>query len=177
MSTLYVIGWHARENRPGGYVVDLWTDSSSQKSQVFSESDPEAVAQAVATRSKLKEIRPGYLNGTPMPTAEQCDAAGFELRDAHEYDPAVDLLHLARQELDDDGLGWVGGKAILTTIDERGISQRVLHHWTEDAVGAPIRPKPIDWTAWRAARVPAVPEGMSRLRREILGRKTRKAGR
>jgi hypothetical protein len=84
MSTLYLIAWHARENRPGGYVADLWTDGSSQKSQVFSESDAEAVAETIATRSKLHETRAGYLNGTPMPDAGQCEAAGFELRDADE---------------------------------------------------------------------------------------------
>jgi hypothetical protein len=89
----------------------------------------------------------------------------------------MDLLHLTKIELDDDGLSWVGGKAILTTVDERGISQRLVHHWTEDAVGWPIKPRSIDWTGWRASRLPAPPENISRLRRQMLERKMRKTAR
>ena len=40
---------------------------------------------------------------------------------------------------------YVGGNALLTTIDKTGMTQRVVHRWTEDHVGEVIKPKAIDW--------------------------------
>ncbi|MBI5260258.1 MAG: hypothetical protein HY852_00385 [Bradyrhizobium sp.] len=179
MSTIYLIGWHDGENRPGGYVANFWTDASTQMAVVLKESGVDLAAVA-SERGKLKPIGEGLINGTPMPSHEWLDRAGFELRDAAEYDPSVDLLHLAeiaRQELDGDGKSWVGGKAVLTSIERGQIAQRVIHRWKEDVVGSPIVPAPVDWAEWRAARAPAQSPGISRLRQQMLERKARKAAR
>lgn len=164
MSTVYLIGWHERETRPGGYVINLWTDGSTQRDVVLAES----AVGAASERSDFKPINEGMINGTPMPSLGSLDHAGFELRDnAAAYDPAVDLLHLTevtRQELDDAGLSWVGGKAVLTSVNRSGITQRIVHHWAEDVAGTPIVPRPVDWSAWHAAHPRQV--GLSRLQRD-----------
>jgi hypothetical protein len=33
------------------------------------------------------------------------------------------------------------------------VTQKTLHVWEEDEVGWPIWPLPIEWAAWRAARL------------------------
>jgi hypothetical protein len=82
-------------------------------------------------------------------------AAGFTIpADVNEMQPELDLLHLmeiARHE-EIEGHHWVGGEAVLTSIDASGVTQKTLHVWEEDEVGDPITPLPIDWTAWRVAR-------------------------
>ena len=47
---------------------------------------------------------------------------------------------------------WVGGLALLTTINESGVTQRVVHRWNEDQIGEPITPASINWQAWRAEK-------------------------
>jgi hypothetical protein len=83
-------------------------------------------------------------------------AAGFSIpADVNVMRPDIDLLHLmeiARHE-EIQGCHWVGGKAVLTSIDSSGVTQNTLHVWEEDMVGDLITPLPIDWKAWRAARL------------------------
>jgi hypothetical protein len=43
---------------------------------------------------------------------------------------------------------------LLTSIDERGVTQRRIQEWPEDEIGELIKPLPIDWVKWRAARDP-----------------------
>jgi hypothetical protein len=62
----------------------------------------------------------------------------------------VDHLGLGKHT----GSGIAGGAvAPLTSIDVKGISQKVIHKWP-DQVGEIITPKPepIDWVKWRAER-------------------------
>jgi hypothetical protein len=108
-------------------------------------------------------------------------AAGFKMRDENELDAEFDLLHLIEIQRREsiEGHYWVGGKAMLTSIDRHGISQRVVHHWIEDQVGEPITPRPIEWKAWREARqrikvVSIVPDGLSLLQRRRMEKKIRK---
>jgi hypothetical protein len=42
---------------------------------------------------------------------------------------------------------------VLTSIDASGVKQTTMHVWNEDEVGWPIWPLPIDWKAWKAARL------------------------
>lgn len=70
----------------------------------------------------------------------------------------------------------VGGSATITTVTPNGITQRVLRRWP-DVVGAYIEPEPPDWPALRRGGLAVVPEGESRLKREMRERRDRKAGR
>jgi hypothetical protein len=42
-----------------------------------------------------------------------------------------------------------GGSALMTTVSEMGVTQRVVRRWPEDKVGEVIVPHEIDWAAWR----------------------------
>jgi hypothetical protein len=142
-SSFYIVGWHEKENRPAAYSADLWTDNSTRIEQILENS------LATTTRSKLKEQT--TISGTPL-NPELVDRCGFKLRRNDDYQPEVDLLHVtevARQEKIEGG-HWVGGKVLLTTIDAKGITQRVVHHYKGDRVGARIEPEPVsDWKAFR----------------------------
>jgi hypothetical protein len=180
-STLYLIGWHEREQRPAAYVVTLFTDTSSEWERVRSRMTAEDIAEAMEARNKLHVVDKGVLNGTPMPSEAWMERGRFEVQFADDYVPAVDLLHLveiARQSITDDEGAVVGGKAVLTSIDATGISQKIIRHWAEDKIGERIHPGPVEWAGFRAARlmsaaaVPAV--GISRLQRERMEKKARK---
>lgn len=72
----------------------------------------------------------------------------------------------------------VGAFAQVTTVTRDSITTKILHRWP-DKIGETIKPAPIDWKAWRAARgsarvVALVPEGLSRLQRERMAKKARK---
>ena len=157
LTVVYLIGWHARENRPGGYMANYWTDDSTKYASMVAEFGAARIDGR--NRGKLQEIELGDIHGTPLYDVEGQEKAGFELRETEDYVPAVDLLHLteiARHTLHDDGTSRQGGKAVLSTVDGNGISQRVVHHWKEDddTVGVTLRPAPIiSWSGWRAARL------------------------
>jgi len=177
-TTLYIAGWLQDEDRGAAYCMELWTDDSSRIAQVMANSRNGEAAKAI--RSKLIEQR--SLCCTPMPGLALLEAAGFAILDNDDrYDPEVDLLHLMevqRHDKIEDGY-WVGGKAMLTTINRQGIAQRVLHHWKEDEVGKPIAPPPMNWGAWHAARqsvkvAELVPDGLSKLQRDRLLKKIKK---
>jgi hypothetical protein len=182
-TTLYLIGWHDRERRPGAYVVTLFSDASSEWTRVRAGMSAAAVDDAMSLRSKLLAIEPGALNGTPMPDPEWMERGHFEVQFADDFVPAVDLLHLieiARHSIAGDRGTVVGGKAVLTSIDATGITQRVLRHWREDddKIGRAIELQPVDWGAFRALRflesAGVATAGMSRLQRERMGKKARK---
>jgi hypothetical protein len=169
-STFYVIGWHRADPRPAAYCMNLWTDNSTRLAQVVENSSADSGVQ----RFKFEEL---LLSGTPGPSSDLTTAAGFSIpADVNDMRPEIDLLHLteiARHE-EIEGHHWVGGKAVLTSIDASGVTQKTLHVWKEDVVGEWITPLPIDWAAWRAALTTAdIPTGLSRLHRERMERKAR----
>lgn len=51
-----------------------------------------------------------------------------------------------------DGISYVGGLAILTSIDATSVKQRIVHVWENDRPGVKIEPEPIDWKAFCRAR-------------------------
>lgn len=167
-SAFYIIGWHERENRPAAYCADLWTDKSSRIERILANSGNREVARA-------KLIEQTTIAGVPL-KPELVVQCGFRERPNDQYDPELDLLHVtevARQERIEDA-HWVGGKILLTSIDAKGVTQRVVHHYAEDRVGALIEPGPVsDWRAWRATR--EKPAG-SWLKRQMADRKKRKRG-
>jgi hypothetical protein len=175
-----VIGWLESEDRPAAYSMNMFTEGSSQIARVLANS-PNA-----ATTQFFKLTEQTGLAGTPLPGLKLLDAAGFKiLDDDNDYHPEIDLLHLVEVQRHEqiEGAYWVGGKAVLTSIDRRGITQRVLHHWPEDEIGKPIAPLPIDWRAWRASRASAAaesvapPPGMSKLQRDMWTKKQLKLAR
>jgi hypothetical protein len=150
LSTFYVVGWHRHVTpRPAAYCMNLWTDDCSRLSQVLDNSSAESGAQ----RFKFEEL---LFSGTPVPGGDLMTDAGFTIPDdVNDMQPELDLLHLmeiARHE-EIEGHHWVGGEAVLTSINENGVTQTTLHVWEEDLVGDPIMPLPIDWAAWRAPRL------------------------
>lgn len=58
------------------------------------------------------------------------------------------LLEMMRQSEVTREIGAIGGCASVTTISAQGISQRMLQRWSEDRIGAPLRPAPVDWERW-----------------------------
>lgn len=90
-----------------------------------------------------------------------------------EDDPAKVVAALQRaiqcqRETACDGQYIVGGFAGLTTVWPDRIEQRVLMRWPEDEIGEKIAPaKPV-------AKLVAIPEGLSRVKREMLERKVKK---
>ena len=174
-STVYLIGWHDADNRPAAYAMDCWTDDSSHIAQVMENTaDVEK-----ARRFKFSEQ---VFSGTPLPGADLLAGAGFKTPSVpNDLIPEIDLLHVMEIQRHEEieAHYWVGGKALLTTVDHSGITQRVVHHWQEDRVGETITPRPIEWKAWREERMSAhvaeaVLDGLSRLQRERMAKKARK---
>jgi hypothetical protein len=181
ISSIYLIGWHEKANRPAAYAMDIWTDDASQLGAVLKES----ANSGRAAGFKLTEMD---LGGTPMPAMNLIAEAGFVIHDDNErFIPEVDLLHLMEVQRHEriQGRHWVGGKALLTSIDRSGVTQKIIHTWSEDRVGEPIEPRPIDWQRWRAERAgqplapptlaPAGAQPMSRQQRRALERERRKS--
>lgn len=181
-TSIYLVGWHCELAAPGAYCMNVWTDDSSLVNEALANSGADA-AQIIAQRGRLETAG---IMGQPMPEPDVYSAAGWRVPAMG--DDAVDaervLLHLTEVARHDrtDGRFWVGGKALLTSIDAAGITQRVVRHWEEDQVGGYIAPKPIDWTTFgvqqRAAELKAaIPEGLSRLQRERMEKKALKQAR
>jgi hypothetical protein len=150
-STFYVIGWHRAQNRPAAYCMDLWTDNSTRIAQVLANGSNADLTE----RFKLKEQ---LAAGTPLPGPDLLAAAGWSIDDENDMDPEIGLLHLMEIQRHEEveGAHWVGGGAFLTSIDLHGVTQRVVHRWREDKIGEFIKPRPIDYDAWMAARSPAL---------------------
>jgi hypothetical protein len=162
-ATMYAIGWHRAANRPAAYCINFWTDDSTRLAKVIKNSSDSAADNGVQ-RFKFEEL---LFSGTPGPSSDLMTAAGFSIPDdVNDMRPEIDLLHLteiARHE-EIEGHHWVGGNAVLTSIDASGVTQKTLHVWEEDVVGDPITPLPIDWKAWRTAlTASSVPSDPSRL--------------
>lgn len=175
--TLYLAGWLTRANRPGAFCMELATADSLHNIDVMANS-----SGLTPEFGKLKEL--ADISGTPIPGPELRSAAGFVVPSGDDADPEFHLLHLleiARRE-PFKGRFWIGGLALLTTITAEGIEQRVVHRWPEDTVGEFIEPPPIEWRRWRQERLAhhiaaPVPEGETRLKREIRERRARKLAR
>jgi hypothetical protein len=176
ISVLAIIGWHETSDRPALYSMSMGTDGA--KAAWARKNDPH---QGRFDGPRF-ELHPFECLSTPCPTKAQFDAARYNMAcDFEKVDPATDLLHqleIARRVMV-DGRSFVGGNALLTTIDASGIAQRVVHRWEDDAPGKPISPQPINWKRWRSDRERAyianlIPSGLSRLQRERMAKKAAK---
>ncbi|MGB3043903.1 MAG: hypothetical protein WBB98_12030 [Xanthobacteraceae bacterium] len=176
IATFYAIGWSERHCRGESYSINMWTDDCSRLDEVLANSN------GLPTR---KLVRQTSIAGTPLPSEELTDACRFVIKRTDDYVAAVDLLHMAEiaRHEEIEGKHWVGGKAVLTSIDAAGLSQKIIQIWGEDKIGEYIAPQPIDWKAWRADRkageTSAALAGvdmssLSRLQRERMMKKAKK---
>jgi hypothetical protein len=145
VSALTLIGWHEKENRPAAYGLDM--ETAGQKADWVNANNPHPDGFGVVT--ELTELKVGAV---PCPTLEQYLAAGYDiLGDLDAKDAATDLLHILeiQRRMLFDGVSYVGGHAMLTTVTAVGVSQKVVHRWPEDQPGQKIEPAPIDWASPR----------------------------
>lgn len=153
VSVLSLIGWHEKENRPAAYGIDMETKGA--KAEWVNANSPHPDGFGVV--SDLTETR---VSAMPCPTLEIAKAAGYDLiaTDDDAKDPATDLLHLLeiQRRMLIDGVSYVGGLAMITSIDTISVTQRVVHVWENDKPGVKIEPEEIDWKGWKAMRVAAV---------------------
>jgi hypothetical protein len=149
VSTLVMVGWLERENRPACFAIELSTEGSEKER--LRRNNPHTREEDMA--HDLMEVP---LVANPTPTVDAIKAAGWPLLvDADERNVETDLLHMLeiqRRMQQDDGKFYVGGQAVLTTVTADGVTQRVVQAWPEDKAGEPIMPRPIDWAAWRMER-------------------------
>jgi hypothetical protein len=148
---LYLAGWSDRLDRPAAYV----TRFAKAQSDTFDHySDRSNVDVA---KFKLREC---VLTCNPGIDDDLIAESGLSFaRGADALDPEIDLLHLLE-----------------LLRRRRAPSEKVVHVWPEDQLGAVINPQPIDWRAWRAEREAAraralIPEGLSPLKRKMLEKK------
>jgi hypothetical protein len=140
VSTLFIVGWHEGADRPAAYGMDMQTDGpKAARVRKHNQHIPEPEL------FKLSEHRIGAV---PSPTMEVYRAAGYDLTsDLNTVDAATDLLHLLeiQRRMQFDGVHYVGGHAMLTTITKTDMTQQIVHRWNEDRVGDVIKPQAIDW--------------------------------
>src|SRR5205807_7743824 len=182
-SQLFFAGWLQKEDRPAAFAMLCTGDEKSERWQSLT-------AGLDWAPFTLRELD---CAGSPAPTAEECAAAGLFFGDDVEKLSPTTLLHLMEiqrrpGEIDArghrrSGPSYAGGFALLTSIRRDGISQAVVHRWEEDRVGELIKPAPIKWAEWRTAHAtvqsvtPEPPIDLSRVRRQMLEKKARKAAR
>lgn len=179
VSSLVLIGWHNGEDRPMALAMDMATVGEKLKwvERHGTGSSPEH-------RFKLLELKEIAM---PPATLSQLQAASYTFRDYDAMDPETDLLHLLeiQRRILVDGHYYVGGQALLTSIDKTGVRQRIIHRWDEDEPGKPITPRSINWKTWLADHSRDRTErtleaaginlsGLSRLQRERMWKKAKK---
>ena len=172
VSTLGLIGWLDGEDRPAAYAMEMATDGERLKFVEMHSS-----SQVDTVRFKLFELETFAM---PPPTLAMLQAASYQFQDHDAMDPETELLHLLeiQRRIPFDGRYYVGGQALLTSIDRSGVHQRIVHKWDEDEPGKVIVPQPIDWAAWLSKRTLTAAgidiSGLSRLQRERMLKKARK---
>lgn len=171
-SRVYFAGWSEKQRAPLAYSMICIPPESEAYWRAARERDCAIYGEANMVEAepfKLLDLRES--SGSAVicnpPWAEhlsmaecglQFDAEPAEIPDL--MNPELDLLTIMEMQRrrkvplrpGESAAHWVGGFALLTSITEAGISQRIVHRWPEDRVGQLINPKPIYWKAWRAAR-------------------------
>lgn len=163
---MFVAGWSDRRQRMVAFSIASTADDNGLLPYTIYEADPDGGFQC-----------PGVTN-------EQCFRGYGALPTVNEQtieDVALTTLELQRQEPfpGSDGRYLIGGLIEFVAVRRDRIETRILKRWEEDKIGELIRPRPIDWNAWRARRtasaaIATIPEGLSRLQRERMEKKARK---
>lgn len=169
---LYIGGWSDRDSSPKAFCMLCVPRESEAYWQMARERESAAYGDDMTVKDRpfaLVDLAEGGSGSasvinppwpaelTPADCGLKIDAAPDDVPDA--MDPELDLLHIMEMQRRRKvplrpGLPpahWVGGVALLTSVTEAGISQRIVHRWLEDKIGELIEPAPIDWVAWRAS--------------------------
>jgi len=153
---VWVVGWSEQQQRPEGFTIFLQDQAEWEADHAGK------ITDSLPRPFQVCPIGFAGLNLTfsPCPTRAQIVEAGFPipLSETEKLNPEIDLLQLMevqrRTLFARTGTFCIGGYALLTSVTERGVTQRKIHEWTEDEVGEQIKPGPIDWVNWRAERDP-----------------------
>jgi hypothetical protein len=149
---VWVIGWSTRHDRPEGFTIFL---------EDFDEYEKRRLVENLGDRRpfEARPISSVAVHVNPTPTAEKLFEAGWHtgVPATDDLIPEIDLLHLMeiQRRIPFESVGhsiYVGGYALLTSVDRNGVTQRRVHEWPEDKVGELIKPPPMDWLKWRAER-------------------------
>jgi hypothetical protein len=149
---VWCVGWSDERQGPDGFTIGI--DKSLDE---FNELV--AAGNSGARRPfSIDMLGPLGINWHPSITAEQLFEARIPVSAGTDRLTEIDLLQIleVQRRIPFDkvaGAFCVGGYALLTTVNQSGVTQRRVHDWDEDEVGALITPAPIDWVRWRAERI------------------------
>ena len=101
----------------------------------------------------------------------------YDLAQIKDVDEFASFLLTAQRAIGAPHRG-VGGFGQITRVTQTESSTRIFERY-DDAIGEVMEPIPADWPAWRARRkmaaaVSTIPDGLSRVKREMMERKARK---
>lgn len=174
-----VIGWSVSRRGPEAYSMAMTEpDQDAYIKERTEKQKAEFGANAIIQNEPFKRVELDTCTINPPPF-KPFDQIAFEIKPGAEgfelMDPERDLLHILeaqRRRKFATRPGWpeahkVGGFALLTSVTQDEVTQKIVHRWSEDRVGELISPVPIpDWAAWRQARRAPPPDNLSRLQRE-----------
>ena len=170
---LILAGWSAARGAPEAYVIETSDSLPANLTQAERDagsangSSGEMFSPDAFALTRLPDVVMGPILSDDMVIAAHWTGVDVDGSPEAAISELRKIIEMQRHDIRGDGMCWVGGFAQLTTITPGGISQRILHRWTKDVIGEPIKPEPIDWKAYNAARaVESIPEGLSRLQRE-----------
>ncbi|MHC2334483.1 hypothetical protein [Bradyrhizobium sp. USDA 4454] len=147
----WMIGWSHRRNRAEGFTI--WLENVDD----WEKRDGKNPGSCPPFRL-VAQGWPLNIACSPTPSREQFEQARFSILDTENLKPDIDLLQFMElQRRKPFGNSQppryvVGGYALLTSVDRKGVTQRKIHTWHEDKVGGKIEPQPIDWLRWRLER-------------------------
>ncbi|MFK4726427.1 hypothetical protein ABIE89_007527 [Bradyrhizobium niftali] len=159
---VWVIGWSDEIDGPDGLTVSM--DDPAEWS---SRDGTNPYGRRPFVVDPLSSLG---LNLHPCPSATQIFEAQFpiSLAESDRLVPEIDLLQLLelqrRIPCIHNGRPFIGGYALLTTVNRSGVGQRRIHTWAEDKVGDLIAPQPIDWKRWRIERERDLTKGVVPMR-------------
>jgi hypothetical protein len=173
-SRVYFAGWSEKQRAPLAYSMNCippeseayWRAARGRESAVYGAAnviddgdEPFKLIDLREATGSAAICNPPWAEHLSMAECGmQFDAEPAEIPDL--MNPELDLLTIMEMQRrrkvplrpGETAAHWVGGFALLTSITEAGISQRIVQRWPEDRIGQLINPKPIYWKAWRAAR-------------------------
>lgn len=161
---VYIAGWSESRDRPEAYSIQCIPPESLEYWRAKNEEQISKYGvNAVVSDEPFKLVplddvicNPPFADGLTAQRCGFCVPRKGGLADA--LDPAVDMvvmLQMQRMRVTSlrPGLSAsskVGGHALLTTVDRRGVHQRVVHRWPNDKIGQPIEVESVvDWKRLR----------------------------
>jgi hypothetical protein len=147
---VWIVGWSKDLQGPDGFTIGMDDLDDWERRET---GNPHAKRPF-----QIEPLHEIGINMNPCPSGAQLFEAFHPngLPEPVKMIPDVDLVQLLeiqrRLTFRDQGWHFIGGYGFLTSVTADGINQRRVHSWPEDRVGEMIKPQPIDWLQWRAAR-------------------------